>query len=41
MLLSRESDEELAAFAEGSRVYLVNGFGCSHVTFNQDIQKLL
>jgi hypothetical protein len=41
MMLSREGDETLASFPENERVYLINGFECSHVTFHQDIQKLM
>lgn len=41
MMLSQERDEELALFPVHERVFLVNGFECSHVTFNQDIQKLM
>ena len=41
MMLSRESDEALASFPPDERVYLVSGFECSHVTFAEDIQKLL
>lgn len=41
MLLSRERDEVLAAYPEGARVYLINGFECSHLIFNAGIQNLL
>jgi hypothetical protein len=41
MLLSREMDETLAAFPPGERVYLINDFECSHVTFQEGVQKLL
>lgn len=40
MLLSREKDESLTSIPESERVFLVNGFECSHVTFNQNIQEL-
>lgn len=41
MMLSRERDEALTSFPGDEQVYLINGFECSHVTFNQDIQKLM
>jgi hypothetical protein len=41
MLLSREREEELAAFPAGQRVYLINGFECTHLIFHPDIQTLL
>ena len=41
MQLACESDEALSAFPGGTRVYTVNGFECSHVSFHPDIQKLL
>jgi len=41
MMLSRERDEALTSFPDNERVYLINGFECSHVTFHQDIQKLM
>lgn len=41
MLLSRERDEALASFPPDARVYLINGYECSHVSFHSDIQKLL
>lgn len=41
MALSRERDEELTAFPEGERVYFINGFECSHVSFHPDVEKLL
>jgi len=41
MLLSGERDEVLSEFPLEARVYLINGFECSHVTFHADIQKLL
>ena len=41
MLLSREADEALKSFPDLHRIYLINGFECSHVTFNKDIQALL
>ena len=41
MLLSREREEELAAFPPDQRVYLINGFECTHLIFHPDIQSLL
>ncbi len=41
MMLSRERDEALMSFPVNERVYLISGFECSHVTFHQDIQKLM
>ena len=41
MNLSREKDEALSAFPKSERVFLVNRFEYSHVTFNQNIQELL
>jgi hypothetical protein len=41
MLLSRERNEELAAFPTDQRVYLINGFECTHLIFHADIQKLV
>jgi hypothetical protein len=41
MFLSREKDESLSSYPENERVFLVNGFESSHVTFNQNIQDLL
>ncbi len=41
MLLSRERDEALASFPSDSRIYLINGYECSHLSFHPDVQKLL
>jgi hypothetical protein len=41
MSLLRMGDESLSAYPENERVFLVNGFESSHVTFNQNIQELL
>lgn len=41
MLLSREKDEALAAYPPEARVFLVNEYECSHLTFHAGIQKLL
>lgn len=39
--LSRERDELLADFPREARVYLINGYEVSHLSFHPDIQKLL
>ena len=39
LLLTLEAAEEPAARA--SQVFLINGFQCSHITFQRDIQKML
>ncbi len=41
MLLFREGDDVLSAYPGDSRLYLINEFEVSHVTFRPDIQKLL
>ena len=41
LLLSLERNEALASFPPESRIYLINGYECSHLTFHADIQKLL
>lgn len=41
MVLSRERDEDLASFPAETRVYVINGYECSHVSFDPGIQKLL
>lgn len=41
ILLSRERDEALAAYPADRRVFLINGFECSHVSFHTAVQKLL
>ncbi len=41
MLLSRERDEALVSYPSEARVYLINGYECSHVSFHSDIQKVL
>jgi hypothetical protein len=41
MLLSRERDEALEAFPAEARVYLVNDYEVTHVSFHPDIRKLL
>jgi hypothetical protein len=40
MLLSRESNEALSSYPTDSRVYLINQFEVTHVSFQPDIQKL-
>lgn len=39
--LSRETDEALASYPPTTRLYIVNGFESSHVSFHADIQKIL
>jgi hypothetical protein len=41
MLLSREREEDLAVFPPDQRVFSINGFECTHLTFHPDIQKLV
>ncbi len=41
MLLSREQDEALAAYPADARVYSINGFEVSHLSFQPGVQKLL
>ncbi len=41
MLLSRERDEALSSYPSDARVYLINGFEVSHLSFHPDIQKML
>jgi hypothetical protein len=41
MVLSRERDEALAPYLSGARVYLINGYEVTHVSFDADVQKLL
>jgi hypothetical protein len=41
MLLSREPDDQLRAFPEDQRVYLINGFDCTHLSFQPGIRELL
>jgi hypothetical protein len=41
MLLSRERDEALLSYPSEARVYCINGFECSHVSFHPDVQRLL
>lgn len=41
MLLSRERDEELTAYPPDQRVFLINDYECTHLSFHSDIQKLL
>ena len=41
MLLSRERDEESASFPPDSRVFLINGFECTHLSFRAGIETLL
>jgi len=41
MVLSREPDEALNAYPAVARVYSINNFEISHVSFHADIEKLL
>jgi hypothetical protein len=41
LLLSREPDDQLGAFPVDQRVYLINGFECTHLSFQPGIRDLL
>ncbi len=41
MVLSRELDEALGRYPAGARVYKINDFEVSHVSFDAGIEKLL
>ena len=41
MVLSRQPDEESVSSASAARVYFINGFEVSHVSFSPNILKLL
>ncbi len=41
LLLSRARDEELASFPPDLRVFLINGYECTHLSFHAGIQTLL
>jgi hypothetical protein len=41
LLLSREEAGSLASFPPEARVFLINGFECTHLAFHPDIQKLV
>jgi len=41
LLLSRKRDEELASFPPDARVFLINGFECTHLSFHASIETLL
>jgi hypothetical protein len=41
MVLSRQPDEELVSFPPPARLFSINGFEVSHVSFNPRIQRLL
>ena len=41
LLLSRQGDIELTTFPPEARVFLINGFECTHLAFHPDIQKLV
>ena len=41
MLLSRERDKDLTAFPPDARVFLINGFECTHLSFHASSETLL
>jgi hypothetical protein len=41
LTLSREKEDALVSYPEAQRVYLINGFEYSHVSFHPDIKTLL
>jgi hypothetical protein len=41
MLLSRERDEALSSYPAEARVYRINDFEVSHVSFEAGVEKLL
>lgn len=41
MLVSRERDEDLKPYPAEARVFIINGFECTHLMFHPDIQKLV
>ncbi len=41
LLLSREPNDQLQAFPPDQRVYLINGFECTHLNFQPGIRELL
>lgn len=41
LVLTRERDESLAALPADARVYVINGFEATHLSFRSDIEKLL
>jgi hypothetical protein len=41
MVLFREPDEELLSYPPEARVYSINGFEASHVSFAPGIRKIL
>jgi hypothetical protein len=41
MVLSRKRDEELVSYAPEARLYSINGFEISHVSFSPEIRKVL
>jgi hypothetical protein len=41
MLLSRERDEALTSYPSDARLYSINGFEVSHLSFQADVQKLI
>lgn len=41
MMLSRAGDEELSAHPTDERVYRINNYECTHVSFRSGIEQLL
>ncbi len=41
IVLSREKDDALGDLPVDARVYLINGFECSHLTFQPGVEELL
>jgi hypothetical protein len=41
VLLSRERDETLGEYPADSRIFLINGFEVSHLSFREGIQQML
>ena len=41
MIVSREIDAMSTSFPADSRTYLINGYECSHISFEPGIKKLL
>jgi hypothetical protein len=41
MIVSREIDAMLTSFPADSRTYMINGYECSHISFEPGIKKLL
>ncbi len=41
LIVSREIDAMLISFPTDSRTYMINGYECSHISFEPGIEKLL